>query len=256
MLKEEIAICGLSAVRSRFEKFPGSIKRLFFDAATAPRVGDMARVLAAARQIYRCVEVEELEKISGSIHHGGIVAIVDRPPLRSPDPKELVEWARQREPILLLDCISNSHNLGAIIRTAAFFGVSKMILPDHPSAALPSDVTYRIAEGGLDHVEVFLVRRLDWFVRELRKSYTVVGADTRGGQSFLDLSGPKPIALVIGHEEAGLADEVASACDRLVTIPGSGRVESLNVSTAAAILLWECTMVRQSPRSANPSVRR
>ena len=241
MRKEELAICGLSAVRSRFEKKPNSIRRLFFDEATAPCVGDICSALATAKKIYRCVEPAELEKISGSIHHGGIVAVVDRPVLKSPHPDELREWGQRREPVLLLDCISNGHNLGAIIRTAAFFGVTKLILPDHPSAALPTEATYRVAEGGLDHVEVFLVKRLDLFAHELRKYYTVIGADTRGGHPDLEVSGYKPIALVMGNEEHGLADEVAAACDRLVTIPGSGWVESLNVSAAAAVLLWECT---------------
>jgi RNA methyltransferase, TrmH family len=241
MRNEELAICGLKAVRSRFETNPASIKRLFFDQETAPCVGEICRTMAAERRVYRCVEPEELERIAGSIHHGGIVAVVDRPELRSPHPDELREWGRLREPVLLLDCISNGHNLGAILRTAAFFGVTKVILPDHPSAALPTEATYRVAEGGLDHVEVFLVKRLDLFVRELRKYFTVIGADTRGGRAEIEVSGFKPVALVMGNEEEGLADEVASACDRLVTIPGSGRVESLNVSAAAAVLLWECT---------------
>ena len=241
MRNEELAVCGLKAVRSRFETKSSSIRRLFFDEATAPRIGDMCSALATAKKIYRCVEPAELEKIAGSVHHGGIVAIVDRPVLKSPHPDELREWASRGEPLLLLDCISNGHNLGAIIRTAAFFGVTKLILPDHPSAAQPTEATWRVAEGGLDHVEVFQVRRLDLFVRELRKYYLVIGADTRGGRPDLTVSGFKPVALVLGNEEEGLAEEVASACDRLVTIPGSGRVESLNVSAAAAVLLWECT---------------
>ena len=241
MRNEELAVCGLKAVRSRFETKSSSIRRLFFDEATAPRIGDICSALATAKKIYRCVEPAELEKIAGSVHHGGIVAIVDRPVLKSPHPDELREWASRGEPLLLLDCISNGHNLGAIIRTAAFFGVTKLILPDHPSAAQPTEATWRVAEGGLDHVEVFQVRRLDLFVRELRKYYLVIGADTRGGRPDLTVSGFKPVALVLGNEEEGLAEEVASACDRLVTIPGSGRVESLNVSAAAAVLLWECT---------------
>lgn len=241
MRNEELAICGMKAVRSRFETNPGSIKRLFFDQATAPRIGDICRTLASDRKVYRCIEPEELERIANSIHHGGIVAVIDRPELRSPHPDELREWAKQREPILVLDCISNGHNLGAIVRTAAFFGITKLVLPDHPSAALPTDAAYRVAEGGFDHIEVFLVKRLDLFVRELRKHFTVIGADTSGGDPNLTMTGFKPIALVMGNEEEGLAQEVASACDRLVTIPGSGRVESLNVSAAASVLLWECT---------------
>ncbi len=241
MRPKELAICGLSAVRSRFESDPLSIKRLFFNQAIAARVGDICRTLAEARHVYRCVDTEELERIAGSVHHGGIVAVVEQRPLRAPHPDELRSWASQREPLLLLDCIGNAHNLGAIIRTAAFFGVNKLILPNHPSAAMPTDATYRIAEGGLDHVDVYLVPRLDWFVREIRPLFMVVGADTHGGRPDVTFSSPKPIALVLGNEEEGLAEEVASACDRLVTIPGTGQVESLNVSAAAAVLLWECT---------------
>ena len=248
MRNEELAVCGLKAVRSRFEAKPTSIRRLFFDETTAPCVGEICSALATAKKIYRCVTESELEKISGSVHHGGIVAIVDRPVLKSPHPDELREWGRLREPLLLLDCISNGHNLGAILRTAAFFGVTKVILPDHPSAAQPTEATWRVAEGGLDHVQIFLVRRLDLFAHELRKYYTVIGADARGGHPDLEVTGYKPVALVMGNEEQGLADEVAAACDRLVTIPGSGRVESLNVSAAAAVLLWECTRSLRQPR--------
>src|SRR5688500_3497995 len=74
--RDELKICGLAAVRARFARDPGSIQRLFFDHATGQRVGVMCKVLAQAKRIYRQVEPAELEKIAGSIHHGGIVAVV------------------------------------------------------------------------------------------------------------------------------------------------------------------------------------
>jgi RNA methyltransferase, TrmH family len=240
MRPKELAICGLSAVRSRFENDPMSIMRLFFSRAIAPQIGDMCSALAEARLIYRCVEPEELERISGSIHHGGIVAVVEQPPLRNPEFEEVREWARRGEVLLVLDCIGNAHNLGAIVRSAAFFGVSKLVLADHPLAAVPTDATYRVAEGGLEHIDVFAVRHMDAFLHAIREVYEVVGAATRGGHPDVAFKSRKPVALVLGNEEQGLADEVAAECDRLVTIPGSGRVESLNVSAAAAVLLWEC----------------
>ena len=215
------------------------MKRLFFNLATAPDVGDLCRWMAQERLVYRCVESNELELISGSIHHGGVVVVVDAPDYRSPHPDEIRRWANQRETLLVLDCIGNVHNLGAIIRSAAFFGVTKLILPNHPQAALPTEATYRVAEGGLDHVEVFVVDHLPSFLRELRASYFVVGAATRGGDPKVDLGSGRPRAIVLGNEEQGLADEVACECDILVTIGGSQRVESLNVSAAAAVLLWE-----------------
>lgn len=241
MRTKEVSICGLSAVRSRFETAPLTIRRLFFTQEIAPQIGDICRALAEARRAYRCVEADDLERIAGSVHHGGIVAVVERPGFRAPKLDEVREWARRNEVLLVLDCIGNPHNLGAILRTAAFFGVTKVVLADHPMAALPTDATYRVAAGGLEHLDVYTVTSMDRFLHDVRAFYEVIGSTVSGGDPNLAPSAHKPVALVLGNEEEGLADEVAAECDRLVTIPGSGRVESLNVAAAAAVLLWECT---------------
>lgn len=242
--QKELVLCGLAAVRARFERDPGSIQRLFFDQETGRRIGPICKALAAARKVYRCVEAPELEKVGGTLHHGGIVAVVTAPALRTPSPADVRSWAAQGRPVLLLDRIGNAHNLGAIARTAGFFGISTIIIPADPAAALPGEAAFRVAEGGLEVVEVMRVPRLAAFVRELAAAgYEVIGAATRGGHLGSAPTGqagkPRPIALVMGNEEHGLAPEVAAACTRLVTIPGQGAVESLNVSVAAAVLMWE-----------------
>ena len=237
---KELTICGLAAVQARFARDPGSIRRLYFDYATGRKVGAMSKALAAGKMIYRCVEPAELEKIAASVHHGGIVAVVEAPVLDSPREQELRAWAARCEPVLFVDRIGNAHNLGAIARTAAFFGVRILVLTDHPSAALPSDAAYRVAEGGLEHMEAFCVKHPAEFCRALVEAgYDVVGAATKGGKLQVKDGRKNPIALVLGNEEHGLASDVAAVCTRLVTIPGSGKVESLNVSTAAAVLMWE-----------------
>jgi len=247
MKPKELTICGLPAVRARFARDAGSIRRLYFDYATGRKIGVMCKALAAAKKIYRCVEPAELEKIAGSIHHGGIVAVVDAPELRAPVETDVRAWAARREPLLLLDRIGNAHNLGAIARTAAFFGVRALVLPEHPSAAVPNDAAYRVAEGGLEHLGIFRVKNLAGFCRELAAAgYDVVGAAARGGRPEAGGGGEKPLALVLGNEEHGLAPEVAAACARLVTIPG-GAVESLNVSAAAAVLMWELFARHSAP---------
>lgn len=245
MKTKEIPVCGLGAVQARFKANPGSIKRLFFDYATGRKIGALCKALAAARKVYRCVEAPELEKIAGTGHHGGIVAIVEQRALRSPTPEDLRTWARERAPLLLLDRIGNAHNLGAIARTAAFFGVTRIVVPNHPQQALPGEAAHRVAEGGLESVEIFCVKDLALFCRELAPFYRVIGTAVIGAKPLQKVlqaeasSAAKPVALVLGNEEHGLAPEVASACHALVTIPGSGRVESLNVSVAAAIVCWE-----------------
>jgi TrmH RNA methyltransferase len=245
--RDELKICGLAAVKARFTRNPASIQRLFFDHATGQRVGLMCKALAAAKKIYRLVEPAELEKIAGSIHHQGIVAVVSPAPLRTVTAEDVAKWAKRGEAVLVLDRIGNAHNLGAIARTTAFFGVPRIVIPDTAAAARPTDAAHRVAEGGLEHVEVWLAKDLVMLARDLAAAgYDVVGAATRGATSLHSAAksaggkaAAKPVALVLGNEEQGLAPDLAAACGRLVTIPGGGHVESLNVSVAAGVLLWE-----------------
>lgn len=242
MKPEELKICGLAAVRARFSRDAASIQRLYFDYATGRKVGVMCKALAASKRVYRCVESQELEKIAGTVHHGGIVAVVAAPALAAPSPADLREWASKKTAVLLLDRIGNAHNLGAIARTAGFFGVTHLVIPRDPQAALPSEAAYRVAEGGLEAVRVYQVPNLPAFARELAAAgYDVVGAATRGGKASIAVraGAPKPTALALGNEEQGLSPETATACTRLVTIPARGEVESLNVSVAGAVLMWE-----------------
>jgi RNA methyltransferase, TrmH family len=237
---KEITICGLAAVRAQFEADPASIKRLHFDLPTGRKIGAICKALARQKKVYRSGDTAELAKISGTLHHGGIVAIVTAPDLRAPGLGESREWIRKREPLLVLDRVGNAHNLGAIARTAAFFGVPRIVLPDDATAARPGEAAHRVAEGGLAHLEILRVPSLPVFLRELASSgYEVIGAATRGGRPDAGQIISKPVAIVMGNEEHGLAADVAAACTKLVTIPGTGKVESLNVSVAAAILLWE-----------------
>jgi len=239
--RDELKICGLAAVKARFERDPGSILRLFFDEPTSRQVGAMSKALALARKVYRCVPPAELEKISGSIHHGGIVAVVAAPALRIPTAEHVRMWAKARETVLVLDRIGNAHNLGAIARTAAFFGVLRLVIADDATASRPTEAAHRVAEGGLEHVDLWQSKNIAALAKELAAAgYEVIGAATRGGRPEAASGAGKPVALVMGNEESGLAPAVAAACTRLVTIPGTGKIESLNVSVAAAILLWEC----------------
>ncbi len=253
MKEGEIAICGLAAVRSRFRRDSSSIVRLFFDRPTSKKVGLMCRALAGARKVYRCVEPAELAKIADSMHHGGIVAVVEEPPPRVAGAPDAAAWGRRRENVVVLDRVGNAHNLGAIARTAAYLGVPRIVIAGDPASARPGPAAYRVAEGGLDAIEVRSVPEVAPFLRLLAAAgFDVVGAATRGGALEAGGAPGAPWALVLGNEEHGLAPEVESACTRLATIPGSGRVESLNVSAAAAILIHG--LGRQGPASpARPS---
>ena len=249
----DIPVCGLSAVRALFQARAGAIKRLFFDAPTARRVGGMSGYMARERKVYRQVEPAELEKIAGTVHHGGIVAIIEQAPLRAPGPAEVAAWAQAGKSVVLLDRIGNAHNLGAIVRTLAFFGVENLVVAAGEAAARPGESTYRVAEGGMEHVRLWVANDFARLCSGLRDAgFTVIGTDVRGPElrslnreEFVpktlrkraDSAAQHPVALVLGNEEAGLAPEIGKACDRLVRIPGAGKMESLNVSAAAAVLV-------------------
>jgi TrmH RNA methyltransferase len=243
MKRSELKICGLAAVRARFKRDASSIVRLYFDHETSKRIGVMCRTLAASRKVYRCVEPAELEKIAESIHHGGIVAVVEERISGAPSQADASAWARRNENLLVLDRIGNAHNLGAIARTVAYFGIPRIVIGGDSGSARPGTAAYRVAEGGMEAIDLKIVEDVPAFLRILAAAgFDVIGAATRGGRADGKGGGHAgPWALVLGNEEEGLAPDVQAVCTRLVTIPGSGNVESLNVSAAAAVLMHELT---------------
>jgi RNA methyltransferase, TrmH family len=236
---EEFKVSGLRAVMALFNARPERIQRLFFVRELARDSQPITESLARSRKPFRQVDAAELQRIAATLHHGGIVATIDPPALKIPSAADIQAWAAAKAPILILDGVSNPHNFGAILRTAAFLGVAHVVLSERKEQALPSEAAYRVAEGGMEHVTLYRPASLAVFCRNLSTRFRVIAASPRGqalGRLGKDPHG-RPPALVLGNEETGLDQAVARACDVLVAIAGTGRVESLNVSVAAGILL-------------------
>jgi TrmH RNA methyltransferase len=233
-----LRVAGLPAVSALFATAPQRVDRLFFDQRMRSQVGDFCAELARARKPYRMVAADELERVAGSVMHGGVVALAQPRPVPIVDLSKVADWARDGAPLLLLDGIGNPHNLGAIARTAAFFGLPRIILSDHPSQAGPSDASYRVAEGGLEYVELYRGVRFAHALQRLRRSHRVIGTAAGKGQPLeAVLNSERPLVLVLGNEEHGLPHATLQACDAIVTIPGAGFLQSLNVAASASILL-------------------
>ena len=132
------------------------------------------------------------------------------------------------------------HNLGAIARTAAFFGLGRIVLADCSAQALPSGAAYRVAEGGLEHLTLCRAQ-LPAASHELRQAYRLVGTSLAKGSVPEKRAAGRPVALILGNEETGLDAATLAVCDEVVRIPGSGQVQSLNVASAAAILIYLLT---------------
>ncbi len=242
--RRELAVCGFAAVKALAERHPERIQRLFFTQDRARFFGPVCKSLAAERKIYRLVESpEELEKLSQSVHHQGVVAMVAEPEIPRLDFDTLKDWVARGERILALDRVGNANNLGAIVRSAAFFGVTRIVIGEDDEQAEITTSSWRVAEGGMEFVEIWRVSSAAWLVGAVAGKMTRVGADHRARNRLRDLpdlvESGEGVLIVMGNEETGLSPEVKSSCDHLVRIPGTGDVESLNVAQAATLFLYE-----------------
>jgi TrmH RNA methyltransferase len=240
-------IAGLQAVSALFRRDPNQVIRLYYDEKMKKSVGGFCAEMAKRQRPYRLVEDSELQKIAGTVLHGGVVAAA-LPRLLPDFDLELAEdWAQAEEPVVILDGIGNPHNVGAIARTLAYFGVKHLLLSDHPGQAGLSDAAHRVAEGGLEFLDIHRVQGLAKVCRQLQAFYRVVG--TSLDKRAVDLArlppDRRPLALVLGNEEHGLSAETLGACEAAIIIRGAGQVQSLNVSATAAILIHQ--MVARSP---------
>jgi 23S rRNA (guanosine2251-2'-O)-methyltransferase len=183
----------------------------------------------------------ELTERAGTRDHQGVLALVE--PYRYADAYEL---ARTERPLLaVLDRVSDPHNLGAVCRSAEGAGATGVVVPAHGSAVVTPAVA-RASAGAVEHLPVAVVTNLARYLEEVKSDrlwvYGAAGDDGASPMWQTDLSGG--LALVLGAEGKGLRPLVRRTCDGLVSIPLAGMVESLNVSVAAAVLLYEAKRQR------------
>jgi 23S rRNA (guanosine2251-2'-O)-methyltransferase len=147
--------------------------------------------------------------------------------------------------ILILDEILDPHNVGAILRSAECSGVNGVILTKHNSATITSTVT-KTSAGATEHLKICQVNNLSQTIDELKeKGFWIVGSSLENAKNYAEVDYKIPIALIVGNEEKGIRKLTASKCDFLVKIPMSGKIQSLNVSVATGILLFEILRQRR-----------
>jgi 23S rRNA (guanosine2251-2'-O)-methyltransferase len=189
---------------------------------------------------------EEIERRSGSPAHQGVCAAVED--FRYADAGTVL--ALPEPLIVVLDQVQDPQNLGAICRSAECAGAAAVVLPERRSAEVTAAVC-KASAGAVEHLPIARVRNLADFLREAREAGVwSYGADAAGqlGYDAVDYTGA--VAIVLGAEGRGLRPRVAAACDALVAIPLRGRIESLSVSAAAAVLLYAVDRRRAAPVSA------
>jgi 23S rRNA (guanosine2251-2'-O)-methyltransferase len=222
----EVIVYGRNPVREAI-RGPRSVMRVWAtkNASREPWVTDLRVVVVAA---------EEVERRCGSHAHQGICAEVSE--FRYADPAGLL--GPDAPFIVVLDQIQDPQNLGSICRTAECAGVSGVVIPERRAADITAAVC-KASAGAVEHLAVARVRNVADFLDEAKRAGVwCYGADAHGTMRYDEVDYAGGVALVLGSEGRGLRPRVAAACDALVAIPLRGRIESLSVSAAAAVLLY------------------
>jgi len=198
----------------------------------------------------RFLQRTELDRMAGNAAHQGVVAVTSAKQYSDLD--DLVGAKRgQYSLVVVLDGVEDPHNLGAILRTADAAGADGIVIPERRAASVTGTVT-KASAGASEHLPIAKVTNIARTVEELKeRNLWTVGLDERGSQTYDALDYNMDCALVLGAEGKGLHDLVKRKCDFLVSIPMLGKVSSLNVSVAAAVVLYEIVRQRRARESSS-----
>jgi 23S rRNA (guanosine2251-2'-O)-methyltransferase len=205
-------------------------------------VAEAERGRRRVRRVWRTpgTSTEELTRLAGSPDHQGVVAEVD--PYPYADAAELL--ADSDALLVALDQVQDPRNLGAVCRSAEAAGAAGVVIPRRRAAAVTA-VACKASAGAVEHLPVARVRNLaDWLGEARARGFWIWGADADAPTRHTDVDLRGAVCLVMGGEGKGLRRRVAASCDGLLSIPQRGRTASLNVSAAAAVLLFEALRQR------------
>ncbi|MBT7300721.1 MAG: rRNA methyltransferase [Victivallales bacterium] len=235
----EVKVCGLNACLAIFAQRREDVIRVYVNRGKLKPLAEVLSWCAETRRAYHVVNDSDLEKLTKSRHHEGVCLLVRQPgPLKF---RFVVDRERQTSGprcLVLLENVVNPHNLGAIARVAAHFGVQAILLAGE--APTLSAAVHRTAEGALEHVPVVRIGDPVAALVLLRQAgFVGVATSSHAGEPLGAAPLPERTVFLLGAEREGLSPRLLEAAETCVSIPGTGTVESLNVGTATAVLLAE-----------------
>jgi TrmH RNA methyltransferase len=237
---EEQRLFGLNACLAAFARRPQDLRKLWLTEQRVPKLKPLLAWCVQHRLGYRVVEAEDLDKLSGTQHHEGVcMDLLRRAPLALRELLAQVPAAPAPSLLVLLDGVGNPHNVGALLRSAANFGAHGLIVAAQAPAML-SGAAARVAEGGAETIAYAQLAHGEDALAPLRAAgYAIAATVPRDGVMLFDKPLPPRLALIFGAEGEGMSEALIRAADLRLTIPGSGAVESLNISASAAVLFAE-----------------
>jgi len=236
-------VAGFHAVTARLRQRPESLRAIYVAAGRHDaRARDLVERARSAGVAVHAVDERRLEELARGQRHQGVVAVADAA-LPHVTLADVLEHPPEPPLLLVLDGVTDPHNLGACLRSADAFGAHAVIVPKDRAVGVNATVA-KAASGAADTIPVVTATNLARALRDLKEAGVwVVGADA-GGESLFEADVTGPIAWVLGAEGEGLRRLTREHCDRVVGIPLAGSVESLNVSVAAGICLFATRRAR------------
>lgn len=239
-------VYGFHAVGVHLKTAPQSVQEIWFDPSR--RDARMRQFLQRAQEVkLQLIEADSarLARLAGSFNHQGVVARVAAAPA-SHSLDDLLDGLQEPPFLLVLDGVTDPHNLGACLRVADGAGVHAVIAPKDHAAGI-SAVVAKVACGAAETMPYFMVTNLARTLNELKeRNIWVIGTSDDAPQTLYQADLRGPLALVLGAEGTGLRQLTRKTCDALISIPMLGAVESLNVSVASGVCLYEAVRQRCS----------
>jgi len=246
-------IYGLHAIREALRAGTRPLQRILV-LRTDRQFGDLVQAAKEKRIPVHIEPPPAFDRLVPNGKHQGVIAFVAAKSYDSTE--QILDRAKTRgeKPFLvLLDGVEDPHNLGAVLRTSEAAGVHGVFIPERRAVGLTS-VVAKVSAGALDHISVGRVSNLIRLIQDLKEAgLWVYGVDPSAEKLHTDIDMTGPIALVLGGEGAGIRPGVLGKCDDRIRIPMRGHVQSLNVSAAAAVTLFE--VVRQRRRDVMPAAK-
>jgi len=238
-MREARAIFGFHAVLARLRAEPASVVEILLDESRQDaRARDVVAAAERAGVALHRVPTKRLDGFYGGGRHQGVVARVATAQAKA-SLDDLLDALQEPPLLLVLDGVTDPHNLGACLRVADAAGVHAVVAPKDRSAGLNATVM-KVASGAADTVPFFPVTNLARTLNELKeRSIWVVGTDDAATKDLYQADLPAAVAWVMGSEGEGMRRLTRETCDLLVRIPMYGAVESLNVSVAAGLCVYE-----------------
>jgi 23S rRNA (guanosine2251-2'-O)-methyltransferase len=241
-------IYGLHAVIAALRRRPAQVHEIFVDVARQdPRIRRVVDTARSAGVVVHSVDGARLAGFAAGGTHQGVVAFVDQPAPAS-SVEELLEGLDQPPLLLILDGVQDPHNLGACLRVADATGVHAVVVPKDRAVGLNPTVR-KVASGAAESVPLIAVTNLVRTINQLKdKGIWIAGATDSASRSLFEARLTGPLAIILGAEGEGMRRLTRESCDLLVSIPMLGQIESLNVSVAAGVCLYEALRQRRHTR--------